>query len=269
MFDYYEDERVRVIADGDNLQFQRPGEGWRFFDLGGEEVNTFAIAPDGRLLWGTEEGSLSRSANPIVAIEPPPPAPMGTLDPVSISIVLMSQDAVTAPITITNTGQVELSFQASSQASFVSVNPDSGTVVVSGSQVVEVTADPTGLPSGVYQANIDIILADSALTVPLTFEIPSFTSTDHPPDVPATHLGQPYPNPFLERLTIPFTVNEPGYATMEVFDVTGRKVATLRNQHVATGDHAAHWSPQLPAGVYLVRLRVGEHTSEQLVTLRK
>lgn len=65
----YEDERVRIVCDGSELEYQQAGGPWRSFTraVGGETVNTFAIDPDGYLWVGTEEGSLWKSQDPVVA----------------------------------------------------------------------------------------------------------------------------------------------------------------------------------------------------------
>src|SRR5690606_5319688 len=63
----YEDERVRIVCDGSELEYQQAGGPWRSFTraVGGETVNTFAIDPDGYLWVGTEEGSLWKSQDPV------------------------------------------------------------------------------------------------------------------------------------------------------------------------------------------------------------
>ena len=57
---------------------------------------------------------------------------------------------------------------------------------------------------------------------------------------------------------------------IEVYDVLGRRVATLLDETVAAGRHEVTWRVQaLPAGVYLIRLTVGNVIQTQRATLMK
>jgi zinc metalloprotease ZmpB len=74
-------------------------------------------------------------------------------------------------------------------------------------------------------------------------------------------LGRNYPNPFNPSTTIHFALPEQSMVRLEVFDVNGRLVATLRQEQMAAGTHTAGWDGRnaegLPAGsgVYFYRLR--------------
>jgi hypothetical protein len=71
------------------------------------------------------------------------------------------------------------------------------------------------------------------------------------------------PNPFNPRTTIRFELPRAGLAKLRVFDASGRLVATLFDERLAAGPHAAHWDGTTaggdPAGsgVYLLRLEQG------------
>jgi subtilisin family serine protease len=59
-------------------------------------------------------------------------------------------------------------------ASWLSVDPTVGLVAPAGSQAVDVTADPTGLPEGTYEANVCIASNDPetpVVVVPVTFDV--------------------------------------------------------------------------------------------------
>jgi hypothetical protein len=72
---------------------------------------------------------------------------------------------------------------------------------------------------------------------------------------PPSALGAAYPNPFGERTTIPFVLEQPvGRATLEVYDVLGRRLGTLVDGPLPEGRHEAVFEPGgLPSGVYLYR----------------
>jgi PKD repeat protein len=75
-------------------------------------------------------------------------------------------------------------------------------------------------------------------------------------DVPGTFsLAQNRPNPFDSNTTISFVLPEESAVTLEIFDVTGRRVASLLDETRGIGEHsvqldARSWSP----GIYFYRL---------------
>jgi len=63
------------------------------------------------------------------------------------------------------------------------------------------------------------------------------------------------PNPFNPSTTIKFSVPKTGRAALEVFDLRGRKVASLVDGELAAGDHSLQFSGEgLPSGTYFYRL---------------
>jgi hypothetical protein len=70
-----------------------------------------------------------------------------------------------------------------------------------------------------------------------------------------------YPNPFSTQATLSFFMEEGGSATVEAFDVTGRKVLLL-NERLEAGDHQIVVNrEQTGGGVFLIRLITGNKTS--------
>ncbi|MDX1545379.1 MAG: S8 family serine peptidase, partial [Rhodothermales bacterium] len=87
------------------------------------------------------------------------------------------------------------------------------------------------------------------------------TSADDPEPAPgAFALHAVFPNPFTEAATVGFTLAAPGAVTLEVFDVLGRKVATLLDRPMQAGSHTTAWDGRdhagrpVAGGVYLVRM---------------
>lgn len=78
-------------------------------------------------------------------------------------------------------------------------------------------------------------------------------------DAPASlDLLTSAPNPFNDRTSLAFTLPEAGRATLDVYSVTGQKVATLVDGHVAAGAHNVVFSGSgLPSGLYIARLTAG------------
>ena len=71
-------------------------------------------------------------------------------------------------------------------------------------------------------------------------------------------LGASYPNPFNPSTSIPFTIVKEGGYTLEVYDILGRKAATLVNGKMNAGSYNVRFDGTgLASGVYLYSLRSG------------
>ena len=69
-----------------------------------------------------------------------------------------------------------------------------------------------------------------------------------------------YPNP-ARSATVSFALPRRDDVDLSVFDLSGRKVATLAKGSLPAGQYTREWSGKgVGAGVYFVRLRVGPET---------
>jgi flagellar hook assembly protein FlgD len=74
-------------------------------------------------------------------------------------------------------------------------------------------------------------------------------------------LGENYPNPFNPKTTVHFDLPQSGRVDLAVFDLNGRRVATLVNDQLAAGRHTASWLGQddtgrrVASGTYVYRLQ--------------
>jgi hypothetical protein len=69
------------------------------------------------------------------------------------------------------------------------------------------------------------------------------------------------PNPMTESATIRFGLPAAGRAELNVFDVSGRKVATLPSGLYSEGYHEVEWRPatgSCGSGIYFLRVRFGQ-----------
>ncbi len=84
------------------------------------------------------------------------------------------------------------------------------------------------------------------------------------------YLARAVPNPSAGRARIQFSLPTAGRATLEVFDVGGRRVASLVDGELAAGVHSASFDGAgLAAGVYLYRLHAaGETAAGRLLIIK-
>lgn len=83
-------------------------------------------------------------------------------------------------------------------------------------------------------------------------------------------LAQNFPNPFNPTTSISFTLPEAGEASLKVFDMNGREVATLVNGMTERGAHTVTFDASgLSTGVYFYTLKAGELTSTNKMVLVK
>jgi Pel9A-like, right handed beta helix region/Secretion system C-terminal sorting domain len=87
----------------------------------------------------------------------------------------------------------------------------------------------------------------------------------------AFRLNQNYPNPFNPSTIITFAVAKTARATLEVFDIRGRKVATLFNDVAEAGqEYKIRFSPAaLSSGTYFYVLESGGKNDMKKLTLVK
>ena len=87
---------------------------------------------------------------------------------------------------------------------------------------------------------------------------------------PLAHRLEVFPNPSREQLTIRFILDAPSNVRLDVFDVLGRRVATLLDDHLPAGPHAAPFdATNVAAGRFVARLRAGDQTVTRSLTLRR
>lgn len=83
-------------------------------------------------------------------------------------------------------------------------------------------------------------------------------------------LQQNYPNPFNPSTTIAYGIPKTGKVTLEVFDLLGRKVATLLNQNKTAGRHTINFDARsFSSGMYIYRLQAGNSVITKKLTLIK
>lgn len=77
------------------------------------------------------------------------------------------------------------------------------------------------------------------------------------------------PNPFSGSTQIRFRLPSSMDVTIEVYSLDGRRVATVADGRYESGAYSMSWNADtLPAGVYICRIRAGEHVATQRMVVR-
>ncbi|MEL6651105.1 MAG: choice-of-anchor I family protein [Bacteroidota bacterium] len=83
--------------------------------------------------------------------------------------------------------------------------------------------------------------------------------------VTGVNMGQNFPNPMVNKTTIPLSLDEAMPVRLRVYNLNGQMVRTLVDQPMKAGEHAISWNATddkgqvLPAGVYFYRLEAGHN----------
>ena len=83
-------------------------------------------------------------------------------------------------------------------------------------------------------------------------------------------LSQNYPNPFNPSTNISYQLPANYFVVLNLYDVLGRKVATLVHERQSAGSHSVKFdATNLPSGVYFYRLEAGTyHDTKKLLLLK-
>lgn len=85
-------------------------------------------------------------------------------------------------------------------------------------------------------------------------------------------LSQNYPNPFNPETIISYSIAKDGLVELNIYDILGRKVATIVNRYESAGSHKIAFNAleyKLTSGVYLYILRSAGNVQTRKLTLIK
>lgn len=112
--------------------------------------------------------------------------------------------------------------------------------------------------------------AEHYLDIPLEVETASGVDNTHPLRGELALLS-PQPNPTTGTIDLQFAIPTEGRVRLEIYDLRGRRVATLRDGWEAAGLHRAVWTEgqDLPSGVYFARLELdGASRTRRIILTR-
>ncbi|MFW5872847.1 MAG: T9SS type A sorting domain-containing protein, partial [bacterium] len=87
-------------------------------------------------------------------------------------------------------------------------------------------------------------------------------------NIPGNFQFEIFPNPYHEIVNISYSIQEPSEVNIVIFDLTGKKVATLVNTYQAPGSWSYQFSPNdfgYPAGMFFVKTRINDQVFSQKI----
>ncbi|MCU7513908.1 MAG: T9SS type A sorting domain-containing protein [Ignavibacteria bacterium] len=88
--------------------------------------------------------------------------------------------------------------------------------------------------------------------------------------LPYYELMQNYPNPFNPSTTIRYNIPKAGVVRLEIFDMLGKKIATLVDEYQAAGMHERMLqADKLASGIYYYQIRSGSYMAAKKMILVK
>ena len=83
-------------------------------------------------------------------------------------------------------------------------------------------------------------------------------------------LNQNYPNPFHATTTIEYSIGEPTYVCLKIYDNSGRHIKTLVDKEMTPGRYAVRLeADDLLPGVYFYQLKAGQNCIKKRMLLIK
>ena len=163
---------------------------------------------------------------------------------------------------------------------FYEIMDDAGWFNVAAGSVFLQPGQETGL---IFSGNVAASANGNPITITVTpahhpeesksVTVTGFTNplTGTAPDIPAEFaLNQPFPNPFNTSTTIRYFTEFPGRVSLQIFDITGRLVATLAEKNPGSGFQEITWNARnYPAGLYFVKLMVGDQIETKKIIYLK
>ncbi len=106
----------------------------------------------------------------------------------------------------------------------------------------------------------------------VTIKLTAATAVEEPQGSLPTEfrLGQNYPNPFNPVTRIDYDLPTSARVALQVFDLAGRRVASLVDGSQAAGRHSVDWdASEKASGIYVYQLRAGDFFAQQKCVLMK
>ena len=99
-------------------------------------------------------------------------------------------------------------------------------------------------------------------------EYPLSNNTSHP--IAHNQIKSAYPNPFNPEIQIGIDVPKSDILTIEIYDISGKKIETLYNKYALKGSHDFIWHARnKQSGIYIIKVSMNQQTDSQFIHLIK
>ena len=175
---------------------------------------------------------------------------------------VLVNDVAEDSINITNIGEdIKISNIITSNSDF-SVEPLSGTIKNGQQLVINISFAPSG--NRVYSDSLlfkseNSSLEDYVVYLYGTSILPTSVGESEQGSLPQHfNLKQNYPNPFNPSTRIDFAIARAGTVDLSIYDLRGRKVATVVHEKKSPGSYSVEYNAaELASGIYFYRLKAG------------
>ncbi|RQV98790.1 T9SS C-terminal target domain-containing protein [bacterium] len=188
----------------------------------------------------------------------------GEADVTTIDEEGIAGTTITTTFNFENTGFCDLDWSALSTSSgWLSVSPNSGTVVNGQPQEITVTMNATALSTGTYTGTITISSEgySSPEIINVTLDLAE-ANGETPAQRPERFaLRGNFPNPFNATTEIRYDVAKATHVTLTVYNLLGQEVRTLLDGFMEAGSHTAYWDGRntagtdLSTGIYIIQMQ--------------
>ena len=179
-------------------------------------------------------------------------ATSATLEKINNSLLLESNGYV-GGLEMTIKHGVDFSIQLTNEALFAKSVTDGNTTTM---VIVVPETDELFTYSGDFEI-VDVLIANSSEEI--SVEMPTVFG-----------LSSAYPNPFNPTTSINLQMADEGHVDVQIFDLSGRVVATLLSSELSAGSHSMQWNAEDQAsGMYLIRAEMMGSVSMQKILLLK
>jgi len=152
---------------------------------------------------------------------------------------------------------------------WMSIEPSEGVINATEEQALVLTLDASDLNPVIFEGLLVFThnAASAHDTVWVTMNLPVFEDNRQPlpTDFAITSV---YPNPFNSMTRITYNLPHPSPVSLQLFDLTGRRVKTLFEDYQHPGIHTTILTANdLPSGLYFIRLNANDEVFTQKIML--
>jgi YVTN family beta-propeller protein len=274
LVDYFDEILYEIAADASAVLDQTTL---------GNSLWQLVVSPVGDFVYVTDRGTDQVRIIELATLSEVGTYPVGD-DPWGIDI---TADGATLVVACEDSHEVVIIDVATGNSTSLALDPDadprdvdirdeSGLAFVCGGRVgttsnpVYVIDIPTRTLADTFEApgsNTNVIAVQAQMSDVGT------SATELPTSAAKLHAN--YPNPFNPQTTIPFDLTRGDHVRLAVYDLRGRLVRVLADEHLGAGQHERVWAgrdargQRVPSGNYLYRLVTGDEVQTREMTLVK